>query len=228
MRTKVFSWLGREFVEISGEARPATTVEEETRDLFRRFEAELAALNLSLENTVRTRLWARTRDTRTSAAAERSKILGARAKASSSSYVSPYHLDSNANVALDLTAMRPSRPGAERKPVEFEPPRAYLRYLRYDSVLFVSGFTSSSEGLENQVPQILVDIERTLEAAAADSNKVVRLSAFLHRSQKLDLLKALLAKGNKLQVPQVEFGSVDGFAGEKCFLEIEVTATTDR
>lgn len=228
MRTKVFSWLGREFVEISGEARPATTVDEETRGLFRRFEAELRAVDLALENTVRTRIWGRTREARTLAAAERSKILAARAKASSSSYVSPYHLDSNANVALDLIAMRPSRPGAERKPVEFEPPRAYLRYLRYDSVVFVSGFTSSNDGLENQVPQILVDIERTLDTAGTDSNKVAKLSAFLHRSQKLDLLKALLAKGNKLQVPQVEFGSVEGFAGEKSLLEIEVTATTDR
>ena len=38
MQKRIYSWLGREFIELSGEAQPATSVEEETDDLFRRFE----------------------------------------------------------------------------------------------------------------------------------------------------------------------------------------------
>ncbi len=227
MRKKVFSWLGREFVELSGEARSGSTVEEETRELFLRFAEELKALGLSLENTVRTRIWGTTRDARNLAARERSKILAGTARAPSSSYVSPYHFDSTVNVALDLIAMRPSRPALERKQVEFEPPRAYLRYLRTDSLVFVSGFTSSDDGLENQVPQVLADIEGTLNAAGTAWNKVVKLSAFQHRGQKLEILQALLRKANKPEVPQLEIGFVDGFAGEKSLLEIEVTAETE-
>ncbi len=224
MRKKVFSWLGREFVELTGEARSGITVEEETRNLLLRFEKELTALDLSFEHTVRTRMWARTRDGRNLASTERFKILSGNARATSSSYVSPNHFDSNANIALDLLAMRTSSPTAERKHIEFEPPRAYLRYLCAASFVFVSGFTASDGGLEDQVPKVLADIEKTLNAAGTDWNRVVKLSGFLHRSQSLDTLKALLKKESKAEAPQVEFGFVDGFAGEKSLLEVEVTA----
>jgi len=224
MRARVFSWLGRECVGISGEAGSGVTAEEETHDLFRRFAEELKARGLSLENTVRTRIWGRTRDVRNRAAMERFRILSGTARAPSSSYVSPTHMDSRANVALDLVAMRPSYRDAERIQVEFEPPRPYLRYLRFDSVVFVSGFTSGKEGLENQVPQIMADIKAALEAAGTTWNRVVKLSAFLHRSQRPDALKSLLGKSGAGETPGLEISLVDGFAGEKCLLEVEATA----
>ena len=226
MIKKIFSWLGREFVELSGEALTGTTVEEETKDLFRRFAGELKGLDLSLENTVRTRIWGRTREARNLAAPARTKILAGSARAPSSSYFSPYHFDSNANVALDLIALRPSKPDVERKHLEFEPPRAYLRYLRYDSVVFVSGFCSSADRLENQVPEILEDIKRALDGAGTTWNKLVKLSMFIHRSQRPELPKAFLEKKNKLGIPEVEFSFVDGFAGENRLIEIEATAVT--
>ena len=88
MQKKIFSWLGRELIELSGEARPAASVEEETISLFRSFEQELKTHGLSLENTVRTRLWGRDREARNLGTAARSKILTGSAKAASSSYVS--------------------------------------------------------------------------------------------------------------------------------------------
>ena len=225
MRTKVFSWLGREFIELTGEARSGTTVEEETRNLLLRFEEEMKTLGLSFENTVRTRMWARTREGRNLASTARFKILSGNARATSSSYLSPDHFDSNGNVALDLLAMRPSSPDAERKHIEFEPPRAYLRYLRTDSVVFISGFTARDGGLEDQVPQLLADIEKTLKAAGTDWTRVVQLSGFLHRSQSFEALKTILKKTGKAEMPQIEVGFVDGFAGEKSLLEVETTAT---
>ena len=60
MKKRIFSWLGGEFIELSGEARLATSIEEETVSLFQSFEQELKAHGLSLENTVRTRLWGKT------------------------------------------------------------------------------------------------------------------------------------------------------------------------
>lgn len=224
MRKKIFSWLGREFIELSGEAWPGASVAEETKELFHRFEQELKGHGLSLENTVRTRIWGRDREARNLATGARSKILSASAKASSSSYISPSYFDSDVKVALDLLAMRPSHPDAERKPVEFEPPRNYLCYLRYDSLVFCSGFTSDADTLENQVPEVLWTLANALAVAGTNWSKVIKLSLFLHRSQNLDVLKDLLANGPKLDVPQVEFSFVDGYAGEKSLLEVEATA----
>ena len=75
MQKQIFSWLGREFVELSAAARLTASVEEETDSLFRSFEQELKADGLSLENTVRTRLWGRDREARNLGTAARSKIL---------------------------------------------------------------------------------------------------------------------------------------------------------
>jgi enamine deaminase RidA (YjgF/YER057c/UK114 family) len=226
MQKRIYSWLGREFIELSGEARAAASVEDETKDLFRCFEQELKSHGLSLQNTVRTRAWGKDREARTLATAARAKILTGDAKAASSSYISPSRFDSDARVALDLLAMRPSRPDAERKPVEFVPPRNYLCYLRCDSVIFVSGYTSDLETLQNQVPQIVEAVASGLMVAASDWSHLVKLSFFLHRSQKIETLRELLEKGlpKPPDMAKVEFGVVDGYAGEKSLLEVEATA----
>jgi hypothetical protein len=80
VQKRIFSWQGREFIDLSSEARPAASVEEETSSLFRTFEQELKTHGLSLQNTVRTRLWGRDRDARNLATAARSKILTGSAK----------------------------------------------------------------------------------------------------------------------------------------------------
>lgn len=227
MRIRIFSWLGREFIELSGEAPPRASVEEETTEIFRRFEGELGRLGLSLENTVRTRLWGRDKQARTLGSAARAKILGDKARASSSSYVSQSHFDSAARVGLDLLAMRPSRPNFERKPVDFEPPRNYLCYLRYDSVVFFSGYTSADGSLEEQVAGALKAVAGARAVSGGltqDFTKTGRLSVFLERDQKLDRLNDLLSKETWLDISNVEFGFVDGFAGDRCLLEIEATA----
>jgi enamine deaminase RidA (YjgF/YER057c/UK114 family) len=225
VQKKIFSWLGEEFIELSGEAHPGTSIEEETVFLFRSFEQELKTHGLSLQNTVRTRLWGRDREARNLGTATRSKILTGSAKAASSSYVFTNRFDSDAKVALDLLATRPSRINSERRPVEFQPPRNYLCYLRQDSFVFLSGYTSAAETLETQVSEVIKAVAGGLMVAGSMWDKLVKVSLFLHRSQKLEVLKVLLGTGPALPANcQVEFGFADGYAGDKSLLEIEATA----
>lgn len=49
MQKRIFSWHGREFIDLSGEARSAASVEEETNSLFRSFEQELKTHGLYLK-----------------------------------------------------------------------------------------------------------------------------------------------------------------------------------
>ncbi len=55
MQKKFFTWMGKEFIELSGEAKPAATATSEAQELFGRFDQELRAHGLSLDNTVRSR-----------------------------------------------------------------------------------------------------------------------------------------------------------------------------
>jgi len=225
MRKRIFSRLGKEFAELTGEAKPATTATEEARELFQRFNQELQSHGLSLDNTVRSRLWGRDRESRDQGSNERVKILSGKARSASSSYIAPTHFDSNAKVAIDLLAMRPSRSAAEKFLKEYDPPIVPLRYLTYDSVVVLSGVTAVLASLDEQLDNILPRIEDSLKNASSSWDRVAKVSFFLHRSQRLETLKELFSKRVTAKIPAMEYSFVEGYSSVGKLCEIEVTAT---
>ena len=225
MRKKIFQWLGKEFVTLSCEGKAATATEEAS-EIFRRFDRELREMGLSLENTVRTRLWGKDRESRDLGSNERVKVLSGKARSASSSYIAPGHFDSGARVGLDLLAMRPARAGVGKILKEYDPPIVPLRYLIYDSVVFLSGVTAVLPILEDQLADILPRITGSLTDAGSSWNKVAKVSFFLHRSQKLETFKGLFRKHVRAEIPQMEYGFVDGYSAAGKLIEIEVTGTT--
>jgi enamine deaminase RidA (YjgF/YER057c/UK114 family) len=224
MTKKLFSWLGKEFVSLSAEAKSGGMAAEQARDLFRHFREELKTTGLSLDNTVRTRLWGRDRQSRNLGSEERIRALSGKARSASSSYIAPVHFDSSTLVALDLLAMRPSRASGEKTLKEYDPPIVPLRYLIYDSVVFLSGVTAVLPTLDNQLADILPRISGSLVDAGTSWERVVKVSFYLHRSQKPETLKALFQKSVKAEIPQMECSFVDGYSAEGKLIEIETTA----
>ena len=224
METKIFSWLGREFVEISGEAQAGGSVESATAELFGRFDAALKTHNLSLDNTARIRVFGRDRQARTDATLARSKILSGARRAASSSFISQEWFDSPGSGGLELLALRPLNAAAQRRPVDFEPARNYVNYLEYDALLFFSGFTSEAATLAQQIKEVLGTLAQAFARANIDWTKVKKLSLLLQRGAKVEEVKQTLVAANRLGVPEIEFTFVDGFAGEKYLVEIEATA----
>lgn len=228
MRKKIFAWLGKEFIALSCEGKAGLATKEQSQDIFRRFDEELRLMGLSLGNTVRTRLWGRDRQSRNLGSSERVKVLSGKARSASSSYIAPGHFDSDARVALDLLAMRPSRRDLEKTLKEYDLPIVPLRYLIYDSVVFLSGVTAVLPTLVHQMADILPRITDSLRDAGSSWDKAVKVSFFLHRSQKLDMLNEFFRKHVRTEIPQMEYGFVDGYSAEGKLIEIEVTATTLR
>ncbi len=225
MRKKIFTWLGREFIELSGEAKPAANASIEAQELFARFDAELKSHGLSLDNTVRSRLWGRDRPSRDLGSTERVKTLSGKARSASSSYIAPGHFDSSASVAVDLLAMRPTQANMAKRIVEYDPPIVPIRFLVYDSVVVLSGVTTVLPTLEEQFDNIIPRITRSLADGASSWDKVARVSFYLHRSQTVENLKALFARHVSAKIPQMEYIFVDGYSSEGKFCEVEVTAT---
>jgi len=224
MRVTMFPWLGREFVSLFCEGNAKGTVMEETQALFHRLDVELRELGLSLDNTVRTRLWARDRESRDLGGSERVKILSGKARSASSSYIAPHFFTSDARVATDLTAMKPRSQEVEKTLKEYDPPMIPLRYLIYDSIVILSGVTAVLPSLGDQMADILPRIESSLTDAGSSWDKVVKVSFFLHRSQKLETLKGLFGETIKAEIPQVEYAFVDGYSTKGKLIEVEVTA----
>ena len=225
MRKTIFSWLGKEFVELSGEAKPAATATEEAREVFQRFDQALRQTGLSLDHTVRSRLWGRDRQSRDQGSDERVKILSGKARSASSSYIAPVHFDSNANVAVDLIAMRPSRNDAQKRLVEYDPPIVPLRYLVYDSIVILSGVTTVLPTLSEQLDNILPRIEGSLREAGSSWSRVAKISFYLHRSHSIENLMQLFRRHVSADIPQLEYEFVDGYSAEGKLCEVEVTAT---
>ncbi len=224
MHKKIFNWLEREFIELSGEAKPAANAASEAQALFQRFDQELRNHGLSLDNTVRSRLWGRDRDSRDLGRNERVKVLSGKARSASSSYIAPDHFDSTAMVAVDLIALRPAQSRPQKRIVEYDPPIVPIRFLVYDTVVVLSGVTTVLPTLEEQLNNILPRIQGSLTDAGSSWDKVARVSFYLHRSQTIENLKQLLQRHVKVSIPQMEYCFVDGYSSEGKFCEVEVTA----
>ena len=224
MRERIFSWLGREFIELSGEARPATSAAAEAQELFARFNEELRGHGLSLDHTVRSRLWGRDRESRDIGSTERVRVLSGKARSASSSYIAPSHFDSAAKVAIDLLAVRPTSANPAKRIVEYEPPIVPIRFLVYDSIVVLSGVTTVLPTLEEQLNNIIPRITGSLADAGSSWDKVACVSFYLHRSQTIENLKALFARHVSAKPAQMEYSLVDGYSSEGKFFEVEVTA----
>ncbi|HSQ14508.1 MAG TPA: hypothetical protein VLM90_15890 [Candidatus Deferrimicrobium sp.] len=226
MRKRIFNWLDHEFIELSGEATPGADVSAEARELFQRFDGELRSHGLSLDSTVRSRLWGRDRASRDAGSNERVKILSGKARSASSSYIAPGHFDSLAKVAVDLLAMRPARAELEKQIVEYVPAIVPIRFLVYDSVVVLSGVTTVLPTLAEQFDNILPRITGSLSDAGSSWDKVAQVSFYFHRSQDLANLKNLFAnRVTAKKIPRLEYVVVDGYSSEGKFCEVEVTAT---
>jgi enamine deaminase RidA (YjgF/YER057c/UK114 family) len=225
MRKRILSWLDRDFVELSAEAKPGTSAAIEAQELFNRFDQELKAQGMSLDNTVRSRLWGRDRESRDLGSDERVKILSGKARSASSSYIAPAHFDSDAKVAVDLLAMKPSRQEMQKHIVEYDPPIVPIRFLVYDSVVVLSGVTTVLPTLEEQLDNILPRITGSLKDGGSSWERVARISFYLHRSQTIQNLNELFEKRVQAPVAQREYCFVDGYSSAGKLCEIEVTAT---
>jgi enamine deaminase RidA (YjgF/YER057c/UK114 family) len=225
MRKRILSWLDRDFVELSAEAKPGTSAAIEAQELFNRFDQELKAQGMSLDNTVRSRLWGRDRESRDLGSDQRVKILSGKARSSSSSYIAPAHFDSDAKIAVDLLAMKPSRQEMQKQIVEYDPPIVPIRFLVYDSVVVLSGVTTVLPTLEEQLDNILPRITGSLKDGGSSWERVARISFYLHRSQTIQNLKELFEKRVQAPVAQREYCFVDGYSSAGKLCEVEVTAT---
>lgn len=87
---------------------------------------------------------------------------------------------------------------------------------------------AAGPSFDKQLAEILAEIDGSLSECGASWDKVTSAAYFLHRSQNLELLKGLLAKQGRLGIPKVEFCSVDDFAPEVTWIEVEVTAKINK
>jgi enamine deaminase RidA (YjgF/YER057c/UK114 family) len=224
MRLTIFTWLDHEFIRLYAEGEPGAAVPAATRAVLGRIASQLEAHGLSLDDTMRTRLFARDRASRDAGSAARREVFSGRARSASSGLVAPAVLDAGGAVALEIVLLRPRQAAAEKTLVEYDPPRTPLRYLVYDSLLFTSGETQPGATLAEQVAATLAIHAESLSRAGLSWDDAVLISCFLQRSYRVDALRQALQQAAPVGGVPFACELVEGFAGEGRLVEIEVTA----
>jgi enamine deaminase RidA (YjgF/YER057c/UK114 family) len=227
VQSTIYDWLGHEWIMLRAEGSPALGPEAQTSDIFARIAAGLEKAGLSLDDTLRTRLWARDRDARDRGSRARVASLTGNARSASSSFIAPDYFDSGAAVAVEVWAMKPATQGSTKNLLEYDPPIVPLRYLIREGVLVLSGVTSVLPTLDAQVEEIVTAVEGSLERAGSGWSQVVRIASHLHHSQTLADLRSLLKPVTERGAAELEFGFVDGYSTPGKLVEIEVTAQLD-
>ena len=223
MHARLITRHGRDFVWLYSEEVRGSDATEATRRILTAFSTELAPFGLSLDDTVRTRLWARDRESRNLGSAERRRILSGQARAASSSYIAPGHFASGGSVALELLALKSSR-ASPKVCREFDPPKVPVRYIIYDAVAFLSGVTIVRPTLVEQAEAIVRSITDSLREAGSAWDKVVEAGFYLHRSESIERLRSCFGSLVQADIPLQEYVMVDGYSAEDKLIEIEVTA----
>jgi hypothetical protein len=141
MRLKCFSWLGQEFVSLSWEGNGEGTIADEAAELFGNFRDWLNRFLMTLDNTVRTRMFVRDIDAWRVATVERARILSGQARSVSSSHVRPERLGAKPRIGVDLLAMRTPSNDEHKILKEYEPRTVVLRRLTWGNLVFLSGVT---------------------------------------------------------------------------------------
>jgi enamine deaminase RidA (YjgF/YER057c/UK114 family) len=203
MRKRIYNWQGQRFGYIWLEGEPGQSLEKQSQGLFDRAGPELASLGLALDkNVVRTRVYGRTRDARNIVSAARGRAFSGQARAATSSFISPDHLDWYSDVALELWAMA--------APTE---------------LVFHAGMTNDElPTLKEQCAEILPRAGARLKENGCDWHNVVRVSFMLHKSEKpqsvLDIASAIVP----VPLENAEIELVEGYSTPGKLVEIEVTA----
>lgn len=226
MRKRIFHWQGERFVYLGLEGEPGTSPERQAEALFVRADTELAGLGLALtHNTVRTRVFGRTREARNAGSEVRAAALTGTARAAGSSFISSAHFASAADVALDLFAMAAPTTGATRKVTEYEPQQNFIRHLTWGPMVFLAGMTCEHlPSVREQCGDVLGRAGELLRETGCDWRNVVRISFFLHRNEDPKALLDGVAALAPVSLADAEIEFVDGYSRPNKLIEIEITA----
>ncbi|MEA2904972.1 MAG: hypothetical protein QOI12_2359 [Alphaproteobacteria bacterium] len=226
MRKRIYNWQGQRFTYLWLEGEPGLSTERQSQGLFERAGAELRGLGLALDrNVVRSRVYGRTREARDIASAARTGAFTGQARAATSSFISPAHFDTTADVALDLYAMAEPSEGVPRKVTEMEPRQPFIRHLVWGPLVFHAGMTNEHfPTLKEQCAEILPRAGERLKENGCDWKNVVRISFMLHKSQAPQSVLDCAAAIAPVPLDHAEIELVEGYSRPGKLVEIEVTA----
>lgn len=194
---------------------------------FAALSAALAESGLDLDDVVRNRLFAASREGRDAASGVRFERLSGPARCATSSYIDEAAFPGGEGARLETLAVAAA--GVGKIVVDHDPRQPPCRFVATGDLVFLSGLTSTEPDLDRQLAHIRARVVDTLGLAETRLGRRVRpiaATAYVHRSVDLDRLPDLAERVGLAGLP-LAIGRCDGFSRPGKLLELEIDAQAD-
>lgn len=206
---------------VTGRGVGASGAREQALLAFARIRRELEALDSSLEDVVRVAVFTRNQECRPAVTEVRRELFPQATRPASSSLIVHDLLDTL--VEVEATAILAPGRAIDKRGVEFEPPRPYLKALAAADFLFLSGTGGEGEGLESQTRAALDTIDSTLRGLGSSWERLFDLAFYVKRGEGVEVAHNIARQRAAGRVG-MDFTLCDDFARPEMLVEVEGSA----
>jgi enamine deaminase RidA (YjgF/YER057c/UK114 family) len=224
MQRRFFYLHGQPLVFLSAHGSGGKTPTEETTLALSRINHAMESLGGSIDDLVRTTVFTKNQECRPVVGEVRKKMLTQATRPASSSIIVHKFSPENTLVEIWATGILSRGKKYQKRGIEFEPPRPYLKALSVDDLLFLSGRGGSGESIEAQTRSSLDTIGETLAELGSSWDKVLLLTCYVKRLEWLDTVEKIASEHTHLGALSIELVPADEFARSEMLLEVEATA----
>ena len=224
MQRRFFYLNGQPFVFLSAHGSGGKSPAEETTLALSRINQELKSLGGSIDDLVRTTIFTKNQECRPAVGEVRRKMLTQATRPASSSIIVHDFLPEDTSVEIWASGILSRGEKIQKKGIEFEPPRPYLKALKVDDLLFLSGRGGKGENIETQVRATLDIIEETLAELGSSWDKLLLLSCYVKKLEWLETVEKIARERTHLGAQPIDLVPADEYARPDMLLEVEATA----
>ncbi len=224
MQKRFFYLNGHPYVFLSTTGHGAKGATEEATLAFERLNQELQELGGSIEDVVRTTIFTRNQECRPAISEVRKKIFSQATRPASSSIIVHNFSPADSLIEIDATAFLSRGKQYRKQGYEFAPPRAYIKAVEVEDVLFISGQTERGENVEVQTTACCSRIRETMAELGFPWENLLLVSSYVKKIEWFDCVYQII-KGNVGNKPvSIDLVRGDEYAQPEVLVEIEATA----
>lgn len=224
MQRKFFYLNRQPFVFLSADGSGGKSPGEEATLALNKIKHEMEGLGGSIDDLVRTTTFFKNQECRPAIGEVRKKMLPHATRPASSSIIVHNYLPEDTLVEFWATGILARGKKHRKEGVEFDPPRNYLKALRVDDLLFLSGRGGDDKTIESQTQQTFDTVGETLAELGSSWDKLLLLTCFIKKVEWLDTVEKIARERKHPGPLAIDLVPADEYARPEMLLEVEATA----
>lgn len=222
MQKRFFLLKGRPFVFLSATGHGTKGAKEEAALAFDRLNRELKKLGGSIDDVVRITVFTKNQECRPAVSDVRNEVFPHATRPSSSSIIVHDFSPGDTVIEVDATAFLSKGKKYHKKGFEFDPPRAYIKAIEVEDILFISGQTGRGENIEAQTASACSSIDNIMTELGSSWKNVLQVSCYIKRLELFDIVHRMIQEKIANKLIPIDLALADEYAQPGVLIEIEV------